>query len=88
MTPYNDEKQDDGSTYRYFAEDVNEWDLVWHRDKRDRKVKVLSGEDWQIQFDNEMPYNINEGDEITIKAMAYHRLIRGSSPLEIVINEF
>ena len=72
---------------RLFEPDVNSEDLVWHRDKEDRKVEVIEGEGWQFQFDNQMPVEIEEGDVIEIPKYSYHRLIKGNSKLILQIEE-
>jgi hypothetical protein len=87
VNPYIDHAVD-GTIMRHFDENVDEWDLVWHRDESNRRVVVDKGTGWQIQFDNEMPIDILEGDEIYIKSMEYHRLIKGSSSLNLTIHEF
>lgn len=74
-------------TTRLFSGNVDEHELVWHRDKRDRHVRVESGEGWWFQFDNEMPVRLNRGDEIHIPAMVYHRILKGTSPLRLSIEE-
>ncbi len=38
--PYND-KYIDGKTIRSFSRFVENTELIWHRDKKDREVKVL-----------------------------------------------
>lgn len=88
VNPYLDLEMMDGTVHRYFDEDVDEWDLVWHRDERDRKITVTECLGWSIQFDNEMPFDLLEGDEVYIKAMEYHRLIKGVGPLQLIIHEF
>ena len=49
-----------GSFNRTISVDHNDTDYVWHRDRRDRKVVPLQCKDWYIQFDNEMPFNMEE----------------------------
>lgn len=88
MNPYLDLELADGTIFRFFDEETDEWDLVWHRDERDRKVTVRKGLGWKIQFDNELPVEMGEGDDIYIKAMEYHRIIKGIGPLELLIEEY
>ena len=85
MSPYTNIYNSDGSFTRVFNEDVDESELVWHRDERDRKIKVLSDTGWQIQFDDELPISINRVTEIP--KMVYHRLIKGDGALVIEIEE-
>jgi hypothetical protein len=90
LKPYNDYVCIDHDTlergiFRYFNKDINDNELVWHRDKKDRVVKVLYGNSWFIQFENELPKQLNKNDVFTIKKMIYHRLLKGKTKLMIFI---
>lgn len=85
--PYIDHDLGDGLTHRYFQGTVEELDLIWHRDEKDREVRVVRSNDWQFQFDNELPFTLKEGNIINISAMVYHRIIKGSGALELMIQE-
>lgn len=88
MKPYIDEKISDDEWIRTFDPNVTDnEEYVWHRDYNDRTVKVLDGEGWKFQFDNELPFFINKGDEIHIPKMVYHRIIPNYNTLRIKINE-
>ena len=39
MNPYIDNEKKSGSFTRIFSEDVNEEELVWHRDRKNRTVE-------------------------------------------------
>lgn len=82
--PYN-EKREDGTIVRTFSQDVSQEELVWHRDRRDRRVTVLNETDWQFQFDNELPQVLK--DTIFIPKNIYHRVIKGTGNLDIQIQE-
>jgi len=41
----------------------------------------------KFQYDNELPFFINKGEEIHIPKMVYHRIIPSNSILRIKINE-
>lgn len=86
MEAYRDILQEDGH-YRIFESDVSEIELTWHRDKQNRKIHVVSGFDWKLQYDNELPIDLKEGDVIEIQKMRYHRIIRGSTGLILRIEE-
>ena len=75
---------------RTFSENVDTSELVWHRDKKDRVVIVLSESDWMIQFDNELPKKLSLNEEIFISKNTFHRVIKGSNDLvvEIIETEF
>ena len=66
---------------RTFSDSVQEFELVWHRDKEDRKVIPLHSNDWKFQLDNDIPRSLNE--EIFIPKETYHRLIKGTGELKV-----
>ena len=82
--PYQEVKTFD-YIYRKFTQDVDEHELVWHRDKEDRQVEVLQPTDWQFQFDNEIPQVLK--DVIFIPKQTYHRIIKGTGDLDLRILE-
>jgi hypothetical protein len=85
VKPYNQIRKDN-LIVRTFSQNIDEDELVWHRDKRDREVTVLQQTDWQFQFDNELPQVLK--DTIFIPKNMYHRLIKGTGNLNIQIHEF
>jgi hypothetical protein len=72
--------------YRKFTQDVDEEELVWHRDKNDREVVVLGPTDWQFQLEDSIPQQLQ--DTIFIPKDTYHRLIKGTGNLGLRILEF
>jgi quercetin dioxygenase-like cupin family protein len=72
---------------REFSGDIVESELIWHRDKKTRKVTVLQGEGWKIQMDNSLPEELEKGNSYYIPKMEYHRLIKGKGNLLIQIQE-
>jgi len=72
----------DGDT-RYFSKEVNQEDLVWHRDREDRLVISVEPTDWLIQLEGELPTSLNS--IIKIDKSRWHRLIKGSGDLNIKI---
>ena len=81
MNPYTDK-----SNIRTFSKDVDEMDLIWHRDDEDREINILEGNGWQFQRDNELPLELREGDRIFIPRYQVHRVIKGETDLKIKIN--
>lgn len=77
----------DNTIYRRFKGTVEETDLVWHRDKNDRQIKVVEGQGWQLQFDNELPVELVEDETYFIASEQYHRLIKGQGELVLEIIE-
>jgi hypothetical protein len=58
---------------------------MWHRDLKNRSIRVLEGKDWKIQMENELPKSF---DSITIPKLIWHRVIKGSGNLVIQIKEW
>jgi hypothetical protein len=85
--PYLDDFQINGKFIRTFDNNVNDDELVWHRDKRDRKVRVISGDGWLIQIDNELPIPLLMGQTYNIKKEVYHRIMKGKNLLRLEIEE-
>lgn len=83
--PYTDTIRDDQSIERCFYADVNSDELVWHRDRRNREVKILNGTDWFLQFDNQMPIELVVGKTYSIEKDSYHRLMKGENATELKI---
>ena len=83
--PYS-ERRKDNLIVRTFSQDIDEKELVWHRDRQDREVTVLEETDWQFQFDNELPQVLK--NTIFIPKNTYHRLIKGTGELNVHIEEF
>ena len=73
------------SNIRTFSKDVDEMDLIWHRDDEDREIEILEGKGWQFQRDNELPLELKEGDRIFIPRHQVHRVIKGETYLKIKI---
>ena len=71
--------------YRKFTQDVDEDELVWHRDENDREIEVLGHTDWQFQLEDSIPQNLQ--DVLFIPKNTYHRLIKGTQDLDLKILE-
>lgn len=85
MKPYTQVKSND-IIERIFTPDIEEEELVWHRDEKDREVRVIGDTDWMFQFDNEIPQLLK--NVIFIPKDTYHRLIKGTGDLNLSILEF
>jgi hypothetical protein len=79
------DKIESGSDWqiREFKSDVTLEDLKWHRDLEDRWVKSTHNSDWMIQLENSLPISIQE--ETFIPAKSWHRLIRGTGDLKVLV---
>jgi len=84
VNPYS-QIRENNLIVRTFSQDIDEEELVWHRDREDRQVTVLEETDWQFQFDNELPQVLK--NTIFIPKNTYHRLIKGTGELNVHIIE-
>tara|TARA_B100000900_G_scaffold268478_1_gene229203 strand:+ start:131 stop:421 length:291 start_codon:yes stop_codon:yes gene_type:complete len=81
--PYS-EKKEDGYIIREFSRNTPTYELVWHRDKKDRVVEAMNETDWMFQLDNEVPQRLTE-NKLFIPKETYHRLIKGTDDLVVKI---
>jgi hypothetical protein len=70
---------------RTFNQDVSEKELVWHRDLEDRTVVVVEDTDWKIQYENQLPMEFNKSIQYFIPKEMYHRVVKGSGDLKVII---
>ena len=73
------------SKIRIFDSEIDEHELMWHRDKEDRIVTIIESKNWKFQTDNKLPITLNEGDEIFIPKETFHRVIKGDGELKIKV---
>jgi len=85
--PYIQKNLNNGVFLRTFSKDILSEELVWHRDYNDRIVEVLEGDNWEIQFENQLPQILSVGQEYVIPAYTYHRIKRGTTDLKVIIQE-
>ena len=85
---YSQENITDNKFKRVFSSEVPEKELVWHRDKENRIVEVLEDTDWYFQMDNELPIPLKKGVKFQIPKETFHRVIKGSGDLKILIEEY
>ena len=86
MNPYQEIQQGE-ITIRTFKKDVQDDELVWHRDREDREVRVVKGSGWQFQREDHLPILLREGDVIQIKKEEWHRIIKGRTDLIVEITK-
>ena len=84
MFPFNQIKEGD-KIVREFKGDVDPSELIWHRDREDRLIKVIEANGWGYQLDNQLPLPLEDGQELFIPKMMYHRVIKGSGPLVVEV---
>jgi len=87
MKPYKDIEINNKYIIREFDENINPIELLWHRDNEDRIVEVLeAGEGWQIQLDNDLPWELEPNMSICILRHEWHRVWKGKGKLRLKIN--
>jgi len=67
---------------RTFTDNVDEKELVWHRDYEDRIIEPLQETDWKFQYDNNTPETLKR---LFIRRGVYHRLIKGTRDLKLKV---
>jgi len=85
--PFEEEKIKDNIFIRTFSVDVDEMDLIWHTDKENRFIKVLEGNGWQFQYDEELPFEMTDGLGFPVMKGQIHRIIKGVGPLKIELHK-
>jgi hypothetical protein len=76
MFPFEEKSVDKQVKIRTFKSSTDNEELIWHRDVEDRSVRVLQGEGWYFQREDELPVKLNPGDVHAIKKCTWHRIIR------------
>jgi hypothetical protein len=87
MTPYT-QKIDNGKIFRTFSPDVEDEELKWHQDLKDRKVTIIESGDWSFQMEDSLPNKLQNAEQIFIPKFVWHRVIKGNSNLIVEIEEF
>ena len=83
--PFTQEAYSSITILRHFNKAAPNHLYKWHADDEDRFIESLNENDWQFQFDNELPQSIEPGKIIHIPKGLIHRLIKGTSELSISI---
>jgi hypothetical protein len=73
---------------RVINENIDKEQLIWHKDKKNRVVKVIYGTGWKLQKDNELPFELEVGQNYVINKEEFHRLHKGSCELKLEIKEY
>ena len=83
--PFKEQQVGKNVFLRKFNKDVNNEELVWHRDKEDRIIEVFDNENWYFQMDNELPKKLT--GKFFVPKETYHRLIKGDGELIVKITK-
>jgi len=73
---------------RVFEGSIDPDELIWHQDREDRLIKVIEANGWGYQLDNQLPLPLEEGQELFIPKMTYHRVIKGTGPLVVEVRMY
>jgi len=84
---YNQKNITEKKFVRTFSSDIPKTELVWHMDAENRLVEVLEDSQWLFQMDNELPRPLKKGVKFEIPKETFHRVIKGSGTLKILIEE-
>ena len=87
VLPFEEEQISDNIFIRTFSTDVDEMDLIWHTDKENRFIKVLEGNGWQFQYDEELPFEMTDGLGFPVMKGQIHRVIKVLGPLKIELHK-
>ena len=86
--PYIDDIIDENTKIRTFDPNVDQSEMVWHRDKKDRNIEIIDGLGWYFQMDNNIPMELKIGDKLFVPKGEYHRIYKvGTNQLKINIRE-
>ena len=85
MKPYTEQKITESVVIRTFFANTHWSEFKWHWDEEDRIVEPLNENDWQFQFDNQLPVKIYT--QIKIPAGEIHRVIPGTTDLVVKITK-
>lgn len=83
--PFEQKNISENVKIRTFSSDTDSGEFTWHRDREDRIVELIEGENWYIQLDNELPKKLVKEDKIFIPMGVYHRVIKGEGDLKVKI---
>ena len=85
--PFTEQRLSTKLFLREFSADVDEMELIWHEDREDRIVSVVEGNGRKFQFDEELPFEMVDGLNISIFKGRIHRIIKGQGPLKIELHK-
>jgi len=87
--PFTQTQLDENKVMRYFSKDLTDGELTWHRDRKNRVVRMVEGKGWYLQLDGKLPKPMHLGEAYQIPAGSWHRLIRrpDSSNLTVIVEK-
>jgi hypothetical protein len=85
--PYKNISQENNIINRCIQESTDDLELKWHRDLYNRHIKVISGSNWYLQLENEIPILLEKNKMYYIQKDQWHRVIKGNEDLILEIIE-
>ncbi len=73
MKPYKDNNIQSNVVIRVFDENIDPIELKWHRDDEDRLIEAVEPTNWLVQFDNELPMNMDKPIFIPKHMASYYK---------------
>ena len=67
--------------------EVDDDELKWHQDLKDRKVTVIEDGGWSFQIENSLPVKLSNAEQLSIPKFVWHRVIKGKGNLIVEIVE-
>lgn len=84
--PFRQKEISRTSVLRTFSSDVDPGDLIWHRDRENRVITVVSGAGWEVQLEDKLPQPLSVNESVFIESGTWHRVIKGTSDLIVKID--
>jgi hypothetical protein len=78
---------DNNKLYRTFPPDIDSDELKWHKDLKDRKIRVINSGGWEYQVEDELPILLEDNMVFEIPKDTWHRVIAGHEKLLVEIEE-
>ena len=87
--PFTQTQLSENKELRRFSKSLSDQELVWHRDREDRVVRMVEGKGWYIQLDGQLPRRMRLGESYNIPAASWHRIIRraGATDLSVIVEK-
>jgi quercetin dioxygenase-like cupin family protein len=83
--PFEQNDLSENVKIRTFSSNTDIGEFTWHRDREDRVVELIEGENWYVQLDNELPKKLVKENKVFIPKGVYHRVIKGEGDLTVKI---
>jgi hypothetical protein len=77
----------EGKLIRKFSPSVDDYELKWHQDEKDRIVTVIESGGWSFQLDDNLPNKLQKEQKLHIPKFVWHRVIKGNEDLIVEIEE-